>query len=158
MGSGTQDPPAPRVRQTPPEPRPRQPPPEPRRANVQPPPQPRERQLPPQPRERQPPPTKKTDALKFDNDVAISTSQQSGWTSQSLDTAKMLKSSISFIMLLICGFTLSSIIEDDVLFPETIQEYDVIIKSVELDDSPVIGKACPPGQQLDISGICREVW
>ncbi|CAH2237480.1 jg12813 [Pararge aegeria aegeria] len=49
----------------------------------------------------------------------------------------------------------ASIIRDD--FYNSVQEYDFIVRDLVYEDSPV-NKPCVEGYELDISGLCREVW
>ncbi|CAG4923210.1 unnamed protein product [Colias eurytheme] len=71
--------------------------------------------------------------------------------------SRILLAAITLIVL--CSPALSALIRGELYqYPEVVQEYDVIIKNIDFDDSPVYTNDCPPGSQLDISGMCREVW
>lgn len=52
-----------------------------------------------------------------------------------------------------------SMLRSDRYMPEIVQEYDVVIKNIQYDDSVEDGPSdCPDGFLLDTKGVCREVW
>lgn len=59
-------------------------------------------------------------------------------------------------IVLLHGNVSANVIRD--IFEEPIQEYDVIIRNIAYEDSPVDNNDCAEGYQLDINKICREVW
>lgn len=61
------------------------------------------------------------------------------------------------VFIILLSVATAAIIRDDV-FNEPVQEYDVIIKNVDYEDSPVEENLCPEGYELDFSKVCREVW
>lgn len=61
------------------------------------------------------------------------------------------------VFIILISIATAAIIRNDI-FNEPVQEYDVIIKNVEYEDSPVEENLCPEGYKLDFLKVCREVW
>lgn len=61
------------------------------------------------------------------------------------------------VFIILISIATAAIIRNDI-FNEPVQEYDVIIKNVDYEDSPVEENPCPEGYELDFSKVCREVW